>query len=256
MDLGDGAEAVEFVEAEASLDGDAREQIAEAGLRCQGASGEVAACVTDAMREEFGDDVFESRTGPGLSADGQQRIGALITECSTGASEPGGPGAVEVDCGPYTRAIGAAWSEVAPASFAPTATALAVANALERSAPDAPPELAGDVAAIVEAARGNAEQVEQTFGDAMSEEARARSLQAGQSRGRRSDEGVDRLPASGRSSSARMVATSTRWSSPSAGAKPTWRKSSFDCLQSARVAEPGDNEGCDDLVDALRIGRI
>ena len=103
MDLGDGAEAVEFVEAEASLDEGGREQIAEAGLRCQGASAEVAACVTDAMREEFGDDVFESRTGPGLSADGQQRIGALISDCSTGTSEPGGPGASEWTAGPTSK---------------------------------------------------------------------------------------------------------------------------------------------------------
>ena len=65
-----------------------REAIAKASLRCQGASEEVAACVTDAMRREFGADLFEARRLE-LSPEDQRRLATLTAECAeaeTGAS--------------------------------------------------------------------------------------------------------------------------------------------------------------------------
>jgi hypothetical protein len=78
-----GAEASlrELAAAEASFGADDREAIAEASLRCQGASPEVAACVTRAMRREFGDDVFAARRLE-LSPEDQQRLATLTTECA------------------------------------------------------------------------------------------------------------------------------------------------------------------------------
>ena len=70
----------ELVAAESSLDAAGREAIAEASLRCQGASEEVAACVTDGMRREFGQDVFEAARLQ-LSAEDQQLLADVSAEC-------------------------------------------------------------------------------------------------------------------------------------------------------------------------------
>ena len=63
------------------------------------------------------------------------------------------------------------------------------------------------------------------------------------------DAGVDRLPAPRWRAPAGRRLRSLRWSLPSAGARPTWGKILYDCLQSARITAPGDEEGCDDLAD-------
>ena len=95
MDLDEAAEASEFVEAEASLDAGDRERIAEAGLRCQGASAEVAACVTDAMRDEFGDAVFEVANRSWAFSRRATTDRGLDHRCSTADTiEPPDPGAV------------------------------------------------------------------------------------------------------------------------------------------------------------------
>jgi hypothetical protein len=75
----------ELVAAEAALDAAGREAIAEASLVCQGATEAVAACVTDAMRREFGQDVFEG-TRLELAPEDQQRLAAVTAECAAADS--------------------------------------------------------------------------------------------------------------------------------------------------------------------------
>jgi hypothetical protein len=79
---GDGTDTLrELVAAGSSLDAAGREAVAEASLRCQGASEDVAACVTDAMRREFGQDVFEAARLE-LSPEDNQRLATVTAECA------------------------------------------------------------------------------------------------------------------------------------------------------------------------------
>jgi len=78
---GDGTDTLrELAKAASSLDAAGREAVAEASLRCQGASEAVAACVTDAVRREFGKDIFDA-TRLELSPDDQERLATLTAEC-------------------------------------------------------------------------------------------------------------------------------------------------------------------------------
>lgn len=105
MGLDDLSDASDFVEAESSLDAGDRERMAEASLQCQGASAEVASCVTDAMREEFGEDVFESRTGPGLSDEVRQRIEVLNAECATSDPSEAGHAVLNGPCAEFSARL-------------------------------------------------------------------------------------------------------------------------------------------------------
>lgn len=250
----DGANAVDFVEAEAELDAQDREQLAEAGMQCRGMSADVATCVTDSMKAEFGDDVFESRIGPQVSPDGQRQVAAMSAECATTSSveDPGAEIAASV-CGAYARSLSTAWSAVAPRDFAPVATATAVADALERSAQDAPPELTDDVVAVVEAARANAEEVDQKYGDAATEQAAIAAFRlAGieldaQLRIWAACPDLDADLGDGGADFAHMVFAI-------GGSQADMEDELLACIQDPGSVTPGDNAGCDRLADACESG--
>ena len=252
----DGRDARALVEAEARLDASDRERIAQAGLRCQGASEEVAVCLTTGMRREFGEDVFAPRAGPELSDAQRTRVDEMRSECTTSALPPEPATAVAATtCSSYARSLGAAWQSAAPARFAPAATAHAVAIALERSAPDAPPELAGDVATIVAAARGNADALQEKHGSAMTDEAsvaayRLASLELdAQLRIWAACPDLDAELGSGGIDFADMVFAV-------GGSQADMEEPLFACIQSSRATKPGDDPGCDRLVEACESGGL
>jgi hypothetical protein len=79
---GDGTDTLrELVAAGSSLDAAGREAVSEASLVCQGASEEAASCVTDAMRREFGQDVFEAASLQ-LSPEDKQRLATVTAACA------------------------------------------------------------------------------------------------------------------------------------------------------------------------------
>ena len=254
MDL-ESANAAEFIDAEAALDAGDRERIAEAGLRCRGMSAEVATCVTDSMRREFGKEVFAPRAGPQLSDEERQEVDAMSAKC-TASALPETQGTAASACREYARSIGAAWRAVAPKEFAPLATASAVAGALERSAAAAPPELAGDVATVAKAARGNAEQIRDSHGDAKTDEAataayRMASLEAdAQLRIWAACPDLDADLGPGGVDFTDLVFAV-------GGSQADMEEALFTCIKASGAAtDPGDDAGCDDLAQACASGAL